>query len=76
VAILHGHHVGDVLHHQCARLEKSDHVDEFLIKQVARVAEVARTDLAEPLARRSTVDEVDLLGHEFIKRRHARLRIL
>ena len=37
---------------------------------------VARTGLAEPLTKRSAVDQVDLLGREFTKRRHAGLRIL
>jgi hypothetical protein len=76
MAILHGHHVGDVLHHEGAWPEKPHDADEFLVEAVARVVEIARPDLAEPLAGRSTVDNVDLEGDKLVEARHARLRIL
>ena len=76
MAILHGHHVGDVLHHERARPEKPDDADEFLVEAVARIVQIARSDLAEPLARRPAIDNVDLLGDELVEAGHARLRIL
>jgi hypothetical protein len=76
MAILHGHHVWDVLHYKCARLQEPDNADKLLVEAVARIVQIPRPDLAEPLARRPPIDHVDFAGDELVKTWYARLCIL
>src|SRR3546814_10957621 len=61
MAVLHRDHVRHVLHHERARLHRPAYADKFLIECIARVREVAGADLAEALAGRAAINDVDRL---------------
>src|SRR5665213_2126811 len=62
MAVLHGHHVWDVLHNECTGLQHSADSRKFFVEEVAGVAWVARPDLAESLAWRAAIDDVDVIA--------------
>lgn len=75
MAILHGHHVGNILHYEGARPQNPHDTHELLVKAVSRIVHVAGADLAETLARGAAVDHIDLPPSQFGQIWHAGLLI-
>ena len=73
MAILHGQHIGHVLHHERFGPKDPYDADEFFVEEVAGVIQITWPDLTEPLARRPALNDVDFSGDELLQIGHPRL---
>src|SRR5260370_8567925 len=74
MAVVHGKHVRDVLHHENLRLERFQHSRKFEVKEISGVLQISGPYLAESLAGRApehqvhlTIDKLPLGGNAWMR---------